>query len=148
MGAIADIRESRVLDSVRFGYYDRYHSNPGTGFEISAEKRIFKNLKLSGGWVDIDLNYKALETPYDKIDFRTASPTLGPAPGGPVMADRFGLGHQPWGMVSYKINAVMTASFFARGLVFNDNKAVNTYRTDILSLDFNMLPLTQKLGIH
>ena len=148
LGAIADIHEIKALDSIRFGYYDRYHSNHGTGFEISAERHILKNLKVSGGYVDIDLNYKALETPYDKLVFRTASATLGPAPGGPVMADRFGLGHQPWGMVAYKINPVMSVSFFARGLIFNDSKLVNTYRSDILALDFNLLPLTHRMGIH
>ena len=44
LGAIADVHVSKVLDSVGFGYYKRYHSNSGQGFEISPERHIIMNL--------------------------------------------------------------------------------------------------------
>jgi hypothetical protein len=61
------VPETKVLDAVRAEVYERvntvevgpFYFNSGSGFGLTAEKTLFKRVKLDGGYEQVDTNYGA-----------------------------------------------------------------------------------------
>jgi hypothetical protein len=110
--ALVDVKESRVLDSVRVEFYQRlneihYPESPtvpvatGQGYAITAAKKLNGRISVDGGYADVDFN----DTVRTQIVF-SALIGLG------VNGDQYGLGKRVFIHPSVKLTPYLEASCF------------------------------------
>lgn len=103
-----DLREARLIDSLRFENYERLDFHPGYGFAVTAEKRLTKQFTFAGGYAHIDPFYGGLN------------------------ADRFSFGHRVFVLGSCAITPEFTISTFYNHAVNKNYAGTNRARLEVI----------------
>jgi hypothetical protein len=149
-----DVREVKVLDSVLFEAYQRIgdkayprktyaESAPagvdvykaGKGFQVMAEKKLFKKLTLNGGYASIDRDY-TVYNPY------TANLYFGFSLNG----DQTGIGNRVIGKANYQITSDFSVSMLATKTVSNNERYLWNKSHVNVALTYDFVKGMQRLG--
>jgi len=144
-----NVKDSKVLDTVRFEAYQRVGDNvvdgkvyaAGSGFAVQAEKTLFNKLTLSGGYTDIDRLY----TVYGAYD----TPTLDWF-GFAINGDQTGLGKRAIVKANYKLTSdVAVSMLYAKSLVNNveDMRYFWNKSHFNVAVTYDVLKAVKKLGL-
>lgn len=113
-GIRVEVREARVIDSVRLELYQRVQGMEDTGFAATLEKAVATGVNVGVGYADIDREY------------------------GTLNGDRFGPGRRLFLDARVALPAALSLNVFVQRAVNNDFDLPNRTRLDI-ALSYDVL---------
>jgi hypothetical protein len=158
--------ELKAVDSFRLELYHRLTALPAslvgttpslgfkgtdshTGFSASAEKTLFKRLKLNGGYAQIDLDYGqlgALVTDVRSATGQIRYRQLGLA--APVNADKLRTGKHLFMTTDLTLTPEFSiTTFFAKGIHNDPTRVIPRNDSVLVGLNFNLKKALQRTGI-
>lgn len=139
-----NIKETKVLDWVRFETYQRIGTNdfgssgvfkPGKGFAVQAEKVIKRKVSVGGGYSQIDRDYTALQPGARPFGYA-------------INGDRTGLGNRFFGYAKYQFAPeVSFDAYFSNPVNVNPNEFTWNKRYFTAGFVFDAKKLIQKTGL-